>query len=119
MQELIERMMKSAGIEQAQAEKALGVILNFISKEAPLEDIEPLLDAVPGARDLLKPSGGSGFSFGGLGAMAALGALNSAGLSMPQIQAAVREVVDFAREKLGEDQVRRIAAAIPGLGMFM
>jgi hypothetical protein len=119
MEELLTRMQQSAGIDRALAEKALGIILNFLNKEAPQDSIEKFLNAAPDARALIKPDQGGGFSFGGFGAMGALNEMTGAGLSMSQVQSVTREVITFAREKLGEDEVGRIVGAIPGLSAFI
>lgn len=118
MQELLDRMMQNAGIDRAMAEKALVIILNFLNKEAPQDAVSKLLDTVPEARPLITSQPG-GFSFGGFGAMGALNEMTSAGLSMGQVQTVTKTVIDFAREKLGEDEVGRIVGAIPGLSAFI
>ena len=45
--------------------------------------------------------------------------LMAAGLGMDQMQAATREIISFAREKIGEDAVGEIVGTIPGLGQFL
>ncbi len=119
MQELLNRMMQSAGLDQALAEKALVIILNFLNKEAPDDAMAKLFEAIPEARPLVAEKSGGGFSFGGFGAMGALNEMTGAGLSMTQVQAVTKEVIGFAREKLGEDEVGRIVGAIPGLSAFI
>jgi hypothetical protein len=41
------------------------------------------------------------------------------GLGMGQVQAVTREIIGYAREKIGEDAVGEIVGAIPGLGQFV
>jgi hypothetical protein len=41
------------------------------------------------------------------------------GLGMDQMQGVTREVIAYAREKLGEDSVGEIVGSIPGLGQFV
>jgi hypothetical protein len=118
MQELLDRMMQNAGIDRPLAEKALVIILNFLNKEAPQDAVTKLLDVLPEARPLITSTSG-GFSFGGFGAMGALNEMTSAGLSMGQVQSVTKTVIDYAREKLGEDEVGRIVGAIPGLSAFL
>ena len=118
MQELLDRMMASAGIDRPLAETALGIILNFLSREAPDDAVSQLLDAMPEARALVSAEPAAG-GFGGFGAMGALNEMTEAGLTMPQVQAVTREVIHFGRDTAGEDVVGRIVGSIPGLEMFV
>jgi hypothetical protein len=43
----------------------------------------------------------------------------SAGLSMGQVEGITRSFIAYAREKIGEDAVSEIVAAIPGLSQFV
>ena len=120
MNELIERLVAKTGVETSVAEKAVGVILDFLRKEGPADKVEALLAKLPGAEALIAAAGSSGgglFNMGGL--MGAANRLMGAGLSMGQVQSVTREVVAFAREKAGEDTVGEIVGAIPGLGQFV
>lgn len=124
MKELIDRLTAKAGIDAGSAEKALSIILNFLNREAPADAMQQLLNAIPGSRDLIRAesSGGmmSGFaSMMGMGAMGALSELTSAGLSMNQVQIVTKEVIDYARAKVGEDVVGQIVGSIPGLDAFV
>lgn len=121
MHEVVGRMAAAAGIPEATADEALRVILNFLATDGPGETVEKLV-ADLGAGDYLgqKPSGGGllgalGGLFGGGGAMAAFSALTGAGLDMDQIQTVVKTFIDYAREKVGEETVNQVIAAIPGL----
>ena len=53
------------------------------------------------------------------GVMGAGMSMMSAGLSMGQVQSVTRQFIAFAREKVGEDAVGEIVAAIPGLSQFV
>ena len=125
MEELIGRIVAAVGIDQALAEKAVGIILGFLNREAPEGDMQALLAKIPGAAELVAGSGGGGgggllSGFGGMGgAMAAMSQLTSAGLDMGEVQGVTRELVGFAKEKAGEDAVNRIIGSIPGLGQFV
>jgi hypothetical protein len=125
MQELISRLVDSAGIQPELAEKAIGIILNFLSKEAPSEPVEELLNSIPGARDAAAAQSGEGSliagfaDIGGMGAMGALNQLTQAGLSMNEVQIVTRQVIDYAREKVGDETLGQIVGAIPGLEAFV
>src|SRR5262249_37433803 len=118
MDELIGRLVANVGVERATAEKAVGIILDFLRKEGPPDKVQALIDRLPGAEALLsQQSGGGGFSVGGI--MGAGTKMMSAGLSMTQVQAVTRETIAYAREKIGDDAVGEIVGAIPGLSQFV
>ena len=133
MDELIARIVASVGIDEDIARNAVGIILKFLDKDGPSEQAGALIDALPGARQLLEAAsqsddsggglmGGLGNMLGGLGggmgAMAALNELTSAGLDMDQVKGVTSEVVGFAREKAGADLVDEVISSIPGLGQI-
>ena len=122
MDELIARLVANVGVDRATAEKAVGIILDFLSKEGPPDKVQTLIDKMPGAQALLhaeQASGSSGgmFSMGGI--MGAGTRMMSAGLSMGQVQSVTKEVIAFSREKVGEEAIGEIVGAIPGLSQFV
>ena len=125
MNDLIERLVADVGIDRAAAEKAVGIILDFLVKEGPADKVQPLLAKLPGAEALMQKaaaeSGGLGGLMGGAmgGVMGAGMRMMSAGLSMGQVQSVTRAVIAYTREKAGEDAVGEIVAAIPGLAQFV
>lgn len=116
MDELLARLEANTGIDRATAEKSVGIILTFLRKEGPPEKVEALLAAMPGADALIQQHQDS---LTGGGIMGAGMAMMGAGLSMGQVQGVTREVINFAREKLGEDGLGEIVGAIPGLSQFV
>jgi hypothetical protein len=126
MDELIGRLVADVGIDRAAAEKAVGIILDFLVKEGPADKVQPLLAKLPGAEALIaKAASESGGGLGGLmggamgGVMGAGMKMMSAGLSMGQVQSVTKAVIAYAREKAGEDAVGEIVGAIPGLAQFV
>ena len=122
MDELIARLVANVGVDRATTEKAVGIILDFLSKEGPPDKVQTLIDKMPGARALLQAeqasgSGGSMFSMGGI--MGAGTRMMSAGLSMGQVQSVTKELIAFSREKVGEEAIGEIVGAIPGLSQFV
>jgi len=120
MDELIGRLVANVGVDQATAQKAVGIILQFLLKEGPADKVQALMAQLPGAQAALQaapPDEGSGM-FGG-GVLAAGTRMMGVGLSMGQVQAVTRETIAYAREKAGEDAVGEIVGAIPGLGQFV
>ena len=123
MEELIARLVADVGIDRAAAEKAVGIIFDFLAKEGPGDKVQPLLAKLPGAEAAMQKAASEGSGDGLAGAMSGvMGAgmrMMSAGLSMGQVQSVTRAVIAYAREKAGEDAVGEIVAAIPGLAQFV
>ncbi len=121
MDELVARLVTDTGVDQAAAAKAAGIILDFLVKEAPADKVEPLLAKLPGAEAVMQAAredaGSAGGDMGGV--MGAGMRMMGAGLSMGQVQDITRQFIAFAREKVGEDEVGEIVAAIPGLAQFV
>jgi hypothetical protein len=118
MDELIGRLVSDVGVDKAAAETAVGIILDFLSKEGPADKMQLLLAKLPGAEALMQKAANAGGSGMG-GVMGAGMSMMSAGLSMGQVQGVTRSFIAFAREKVGEDAVGEIVAAIPGLSQFV
>lgn len=113
MDELVSRIVANVGVDAAVAQKAVGIILAFLAHDGPSEKVDPLIDAMPGAREAVQseaPVTG--------GVMGAGARLMATGLGMGQIQGVVREVIGHAREKVGSGTVDEIVGSIPGLGQF-
>lgn len=120
MDELLGRLVANIGVDRGVAEKAVGIILNFLRKEGPADKVQALIAGLPGAEALLQSqtdAGGGMFDMGGI--MGAGAKMMAAGLSMGQVQGVTREVIGYAREKAGADAVGEIVGAIPGLGQFI
>jgi hypothetical protein len=122
MDELIARLVANVGVDRAAAEKSVGIILDFLVKEGPLDKVQALIDKLPGAQSLLQAqqasdAGGGMFSMGGL--MGAGTKMMGAGLSIGQVQGVTKETIAYAREKAGEDAVGEIVGAVPGLSQFV
>ena len=120
MDELIGRLAVKAGIDEAVAEKTIGIILNFLRNEGPSDKVQALIDQIPGAEAVIAASTkGSGLSRLMGGGLMALGTkLMALGLGMSQIQDIARELFRFGRDKIGADQMGEIIAGTPGLSQF-
>jgi hypothetical protein len=121
MDELVGRIVTNVGVERAVAEKAIGIILDFLSKEGPTEKVQALIDRMPGADGLVRAAREEGGGLGGMmgGVMGVGTRLMGAGLGMGEIQSVTREIIAFTRETAGEDVVGEIVGAIPGLSQFV
>jgi hypothetical protein len=124
MDELIARLVADVGIDRATAEKAVGIILEFLVKEGPADKVQPLLAKLPGAEAVMQraatESDSAGLMAGAMGGVMGAGMrMMSTGLSMGQVQSVTRAVIAYTREKAGEDAVGEIVAAVPGLSQFV
>ena len=120
MDELIARLVANVGVDRVAAEKAVGIILDFLRKEGPADKVQALIDRLPGAQALMQAqqdTGGGMFGMGGI--MGAGTKMMAAGLSMGQVQGVTKEVIAYTREKAGEDAIGEIVGAIPGLSQFI
>ena len=119
MDELVGRLVANVGVDRGTAEKAVGIILDFLRKEGPPDKVQALIDRLPGVEALLAQHLESGGTFPMGGIMGAGTKMMSAGLSMGQVQGVTRETIAYAREKIGDDAVGEIVGAIPGLRQFV
>jgi hypothetical protein len=122
MDELVGRLVANIGVDRAVAEKAVGIILQFLLKEGPADKVRDLIETLPGAQAAITAAESDSDSgmFGGMGGIMGAGSrMMGVGLSMGQVQAVTRETIAFSREKLGEDAVAEIVGAIPGLAAFV
>jgi hypothetical protein len=117
MDELIGRLVDRVGVDRAAAECSVGIILQFLLKEGPTENVQALLNQLPGADAVLQAAPPDSSGMGGV--MGAGTRMMAVGLSIGQIQAVTREFIIFAREKAGEEAVGEVVGAIPGLGQFV
>jgi hypothetical protein len=116
MDELIGRLVADAGIDRDVAAKAVAIILAFLIKEGPPEQVKTILAQMPGAEAAAQGAPSGMFGMGGI--MGAGTQLMSLGLGMGQVQQVTRVVMSYAREKAGDDAIGELVSAIPGLGQF-
>lgn len=122
MDELIARITSNVGIERPVAERAVGIILDFLATEGPADKVQTLLARLPGAAEAAAAAhaDGGGGLFGGMGGIMGVGSrLMSAGLGMGEIQGVTHEIIGYAREKAGDEDLDAIVEAIPGLSQYI
>ena len=120
MEDLITRIATDAGIEPGIAKKSVEMILAFLRKEGPKDEVNALFAAVPGSSEAADAAAGEdadGAMGGGLMGLAAR--LTGLGLGMGEMQTIGRQVFAYVREKAGDERVGQIVSAIPGLGQFL
>ncbi|TCL76044.1 DUF937 domain-containing protein [Rhizobium sp. BK251] len=129
MNEIVSQIADKVGISPDVAEKAVGMMLGFLQREADDGAVARMIEAIPGAPDLVAQFSGTG-SGGGLlgGIMGALGGggimglgqqLMSQGLGMGEITALAKETIAVARQYAGDEVVDQVVASVPGLGQFV
>ena len=114
MDDLIDQIAGKTGLDSAVTRRALGIIINFLGREAPPEQAQGLIDKMPGARALADEYGTAS---GGL--MGVFNDLTAAGLSMSEMQSVTREFIAAAKVRIGEREVDQVIRSIPGLGQFV
>jgi hypothetical protein len=129
--EVIDQIATKAGIAPDLAEKAVGMILSFLQREAPDGPVTKMIESFPGATDLVAQYGGDQAGGGGLlgGLLSAVGAgggimglgqqLMSSGLSMGDISSLAKETVATARQYAGNEVVDEVVNSVPGLSQFV
>ena len=122
MDELVSRIVNNVGIERSMAAKAVGIMLDFFATAGPPEKVQTFLAQLPGATEAIEAAraeDGGGF-FGSMGGIMGVGSrLMSAGLGMGQIQGVARQVIAYARENAGDEEIDRIIDSIPGARTFL
>ena len=116
MQDLIEKIAAETDLDEATAERALGMILGLVRSHGDQAKAGELLATLPGAAELAAKHGSSGFMGG---PWATMSKLSAAGLSMEQIKQVGRLTLHYARGKAGVTLVREAAGSIPGLGGYV
>jgi hypothetical protein len=130
MNEVVTQIADRVGIAPDLAEKSVGMMLGFLQREADDGPVAQMIEAIPGAADLVAKFNGEGAGGGGLlgGLMGALGGggimglgqqLMSQGLGMGEITALAKETIAVAKQYAGEDVVDQVVASVPGLSQFV
>jgi len=122
MDELVDQIVVNVGIDRPVAERAVGIILDFLATEGPADTVQALLVRLPGAAEAIasaQAEGGDGVLADMGGIMGVGSRLMSAGLNMGEIKGVTRELIAYARDKAGDHDVNAVVDAIPGLSQFI
>jgi len=120
MNELVDELAAKAGMDDAVAEKTVGIMLDYLRSEGPPETVQALIDRIPGAEAAIaaaRDDNGLSRLMGG-GLMAVGTRLTGLGLAITDIQKIARELFAFGRDKIGADRMNTIIAGTPGLRHF-
>lgn len=122
MDALIVRLRARLDVDERTARGLIALVIQFLAREAPADAVAPLFSAHPWAKDLAAEAPEADATalserhFGGMARlMAVADRMMAYGLTMAQVQGAVRETVDYARETVGAEPVETLVRAIPGL----
>ncbi len=131
MNEVVDQIAAKVGIAPDVAERAVGMMLGFLQREAPAGPVSQMITSIPGATELVAQFNGAETGGGGLlgGLMSAVGAgggimalgqeLMSQGLGMGEISSLAKETIAVARQYAGDSVVDEVVGSIPGLGQFI
>ena len=123
MKELVGIIVAETGLKPAQAEEALGILLNLVKTQGHPAKAAELLARLDGADALVAQHAPrlTGLLAGGMmgGPLAALTKLQAIGISMENTKLIGKALLDHARTRAGDDLVRQAAANIPGLSGFL
>lgn len=114
MDELVEQISSNTSIDPATARSAVGIVFKFLLHQGKGDKVQELIRSLPGSEEAVAAAP----DIGG-GVMGVFNGLTSIGLGMGQIQDVTREVIDFAKARVGDDAVRDIVGSIPGLNQFV
>jgi hypothetical protein len=110
MDELIGQLASKAGIDNVVAEKTIGIVQGFLRSEGPSDQVQALIDKIPGPQRRLRPQARAAASVGTR--------LMALGLGIGETQNIARELFRFSRDKIGANQMGEIIAGTPGLSRF-
>jgi hypothetical protein len=146
MEQLIEQIVASTGINPAIAHQAVGMILGYLQKNTDHSGFGDLLNAIPGSHDAIAQhgaeadqggglmgklggvlsglggpgGGGLGGMLGGAGGLMGLAAaLQGKGLDMNQMKSIGEAIFNQSSAQIGKDQTVDIFKSIPGLGQML
>lgn len=122
MDELLDRLETRVGLAPDTGRAVIALLVQFLRREAPADAMAPLLARHPWIADLAaqtpEPAAPAAANrhFGGMARLMELAnRMMALGLTMGEVQSAVREVVDYARESAGAESVDGVVRSIPGL----
>lgn len=121
MDQLVARLSARLGVDAATARQLIAITIRFLAREAPAGAVTPLFATHPWLTDLAAAPGEAPHApadrhFGGMARlMEVADEMMGYGLTMTQVQDAVRETVDYARETVGAEPVDSLVRTIPGL----
>ncbi|PBB52351.1 MULTISPECIES: hypothetical protein [Mesorhizobium] len=122
MEEFVSRIATNVGVDPALADKAVGMMLGFLQREAADGPAARMIEAIPGASELVAKHDGedaeSGSVLAGGGVVGFGQQLMNEGLSLGNIAGLANETIAFAKEHAGDELVDEVLNSVPGLPQF-
>lgn len=128
MDQIIKALSIKFNLPESTVRSGVGILLNFLKKQAAGSQFEKLLANLPGAQAMMasapSPGSGSGLLSGLLGgnlggAAEALGALQKAGIPLDKAAPLAGEFLTQARQAAGPETVNALLEQIPVLKSFL
>ncbi len=131
MNEIIDQIATKVGVSPDIAERAVGMMLGFLQREAPDGPVAQMINSIPGASDLVAQYNGAETGSGSIlgGIMGALGGaggimqlgqeLMTHGIGMGEISSLAKETISVARQHAGDQVVDEVVNSVPGLSQFL
>lgn len=121
MQDLVDTISAATGLEAVTARKAVGIVLDFVQKSVPPAQSSAIIDRVPGARAAAAGAAedeaeGGGSTAPGLAGLA--DRLMAEGVDLGTLRTLGHALLAYLKTHAGEDAVRDLVAAVPGLEQF-
>ena len=114
MDELSGRLVANVGIDPAAAEKAAGIIVDFLAKEDPPDKLQSFLVKLPDADAFRREDAGC---MGGV--MGAGMRMMGTGLSMGNVRSVTEKFIVYAGERVGEGGAGEFVAVIAARARFV
>ncbi|BBD36311.1 hypothetical protein Amn_11910 [Aminobacter sp. Y103A] len=122
MEEFVSRIATNVGVDPALADKAVGMMLGFLQREAADGAAARMIEAIPGASELVAKHDGEDAEGGSVlagGGVVGFGQqLMNEGLSLGNIAGLANEMIAFAKEHAGDELVDEVLNSVPGLPQF-
>ncbi|CAN7761899.1 hypothetical protein [Mesorhizobium sp. LjNodule214] len=122
MEEFVSRIATNVGVDPALADKAVGMMLGFLQREAADGPAARMIEAIPGASELVAKHDGEDAEGGSVlagGGVVGFGQqLMNEGLSLGNIAGLANETIAFAKEHAGDELVDEVLNSVPGLPQF-
>ena len=95
MEDLINQITSDLESSEEQAKDAIAIIFNFLQTSGPSDQVNKILESLPGATEIAKTYGGDGD--GSL--MGAYNELTALGLGMGDVQSLAKIILNYMKEK--------------------
>lgn len=114
IEDIVAEVAAATGLPPETARQAIGIIIAFLAREGPQQQVRDMIARMPGAQELADQYGGSG-----RGLLGVFNDLSSAGLGFGEVQGVARAFLGAARQRVGAGEVDAVLRGVPGLSQFV